>query len=49
MILEVDESFSFERKAVLDASNPKVEAWEALCGTTNRHCPTHPQTPSGYQ
>jgi L-rhamnose mutarotase len=30
MILEVDESFTFERKAAMDASNPKVQEWEAL-------------------
>jgi len=28
MIIETDESFSFERKAVMDASNPKVQEWE---------------------
>jgi|SRR5688572_8449867 len=30
MILEVDESFTFERKAAMDASNRKVQEWEAL-------------------
>ena len=30
MILEVDESFTFERKAAMDASNVKVQEWEAL-------------------
>jgi L-rhamnose mutarotase len=30
MILEVDESFTFERKAAMDAANPKVQEWEAL-------------------
>ncbi len=30
MILEVDESFTFERKAAMDASNLKVQEWEAL-------------------
>ena len=30
MILEVDETFSFDRKAKLDASNPKVQEWETL-------------------
>jgi L-rhamnose mutarotase len=30
MILEVDESFTFERKAAMDASNPKVQEWETL-------------------
>ena len=30
MILEVDESFTFERKAAMDAANQKVQEWEAL-------------------
>jgi len=30
MILEVDESFSFEEKAKADAANPKVQEWEKL-------------------
>jgi L-rhamnose mutarotase len=31
MIMEVDEAtFSFERKAALDAANPKVQEWEEL-------------------
>ncbi len=30
MIMEVDSSFSFERKAKMDANNPKVEEWEDL-------------------
>ncbi|MCU7548201.1 L-rhamnose mutarotase [Chitinophagaceae bacterium LB-8] len=30
MIMEVDESFSFERKQQLDQSNEKVQAWEEL-------------------
>jgi L-rhamnose mutarotase len=30
MILEVDESFTFERKAAMDAANPRVQEWEAL-------------------
>jgi L-rhamnose mutarotase len=28
--MEVDDSFSFEAKSQLDASNPKVQAWETL-------------------
>jgi L-rhamnose mutarotase len=28
MIMEVDENFSFERKAAMDKSNPKVQEWE---------------------
>lgn len=30
MIMETDETFSFEKKAAMDAANPKVQEWEAL-------------------
>ena len=30
MVIEADEQFSFEKKANLDANNPKVQAWEEL-------------------
>ncbi|RMG17447.1 MAG: L-rhamnose mutarotase [Bacteroidetes bacterium] len=30
MIIEVDEHFSFERKAQMDAANPHVQRWEEL-------------------
>ncbi len=30
MILEVDESFAFEKKAQADRQNPKVQEWENL-------------------
>ncbi|WP_295771267.1 L-rhamnose mutarotase [uncultured Mucilaginibacter sp.] len=30
MIMEVDEDFSAERKAAMDAENPKVQEWEEL-------------------
>jgi L-rhamnose mutarotase len=30
MIMETDDSFSFERKAGMDSSNPKVQDWEQL-------------------
>jgi L-rhamnose mutarotase len=30
MIMETDDSFSFDRKSVMDASNPKVHEWEHL-------------------
>ena len=30
MIMEVNESFSFEKKAEMDASNSKVQEWENL-------------------
>lgn len=30
MIMEVNESFSFDKKAAADAANPKVQEWEGL-------------------
>jgi len=30
MIIEVNENFSFEKKAKTDEQNPKVQAWEQL-------------------
>jgi L-rhamnose mutarotase len=30
MIMEVDDSFSFEKKAHMDEHNPKVQEWEQL-------------------
>ena len=30
MIMETDDSFSFERKATMDEANPKVQEWEQL-------------------
>lgn len=30
MVMEVNEKFSFEQKAAMDAANPKVQEWEAL-------------------
>lgn len=30
MVMEVDENFSFEKKAHADGSNPKVQEWESL-------------------
>ena len=30
MVMEVNTSFSFERKAKMDACNPKVQEWEKL-------------------
>ncbi len=32
MIMDVSENFSFEKKAAMDAANPKVLEWEALMG-----------------
>jgi L-rhamnose mutarotase len=30
MIMDTDESFSFDRKALLDAANPRLQDWEEL-------------------
>ncbi len=30
MIMETDGTFSFDRKAAMDANNPKVQEWEKL-------------------
>ena len=30
MILDVNDSFSFEKKGAMDAANPKVQEWETL-------------------
>jgi L-rhamnose mutarotase len=30
MILEADDDFTFEKKAAMDASNPKIQEWEDL-------------------
>ncbi|MDN5289239.1 MAG: L-fucose mutarotase [Mucilaginibacter sp.] len=30
MIMDTDDSFSFERKAAMDATNAKVQEWETL-------------------
>jgi L-rhamnose mutarotase len=30
MIMETDDSFCFQRKAEMDAANPKVQEWEQL-------------------
>jgi len=40
MILEAGDDFSFEKKAALDASNPKVQEWETLMWTYQQALPT---------
>ena len=30
MLMETDDTFSFDQKAAADAANPKVQAWETL-------------------
>jgi len=39
MIMEVNESFSFEAKAKADQLNPKVQDWERLLGTFQKLLP----------
>ena len=42
MIIETKEGFSFENKAALDASNPKVQEWEALMDQFQQRLPGTP-------
>jgi L-rhamnose mutarotase len=42
MILEVDETFSFDKKATLDSSNPKVQEWETLMWEFQQALPNTP-------
>ena len=44
MIMEVNDSFSFEAKAQVDRLNPKVQEWERLMSTFQK---TLPQTKPG--
>src|SRR6266581_4370795 len=39
MIMEVNESFSFEAKTKADQLNPKVQEWETLMATFQRPLP----------
>jgi L-rhamnose mutarotase len=38
MIMEVNESFSFDKKAKSDQQNPKVQEWESSCGNSSEPC-----------
>ena len=40
MILEAGDDFTFEKKAALDASNPKVQEWETLMWKYQQALPT---------
>jgi L-rhamnose mutarotase len=40
MIMEVNESFSFENKQQLDEANPKVQEWEQLMWKYQQSVPT---------
>ena len=39
MIMETDDSFSFERKAEMDAANPKVQEWEQFMWSFQQSLP----------
>lgn len=39
MMIEADESFSFEEKGRMDASNPKVQEWEELMDQYQQRLP----------
>lgn len=39
MLMETEDNFSFERKAEMDASNPKVREWEQLMWTYQQAIP----------
>ncbi|NVK86374.1 MAG: L-rhamnose mutarotase [Cytophagia bacterium] len=39
MIIEASDDFSFEKKAQMDASNPKVQEWENLMDTYQQRLP----------
>ena len=39
MIMEVNDSFSFEAKTKADQLNPKVQEWETLMGTFQKTLP----------
>ena len=39
MIMETSDEFSFEKKSIMDASNPKVQEWEELTWTFQQPLP----------
>jgi L-rhamnose mutarotase len=39
MVMEVDETYTAERKERLDAANPKVQEWEKLMWKFQQHTP----------
>ena len=42
MVLEVDETFSLQRKQQMDAENPKVQEWEELMWKFQKALPSAP-------
>ena len=43
MIMETDETFSLERKAAMDAANPKVQQWENFVWEFQKPLPWAPE------
>ena len=43
MIMTVNDTFSFERKASMDENNPRVQEWETLMWTYQQALPTAQQ------
>ncbi|MDN3670957.1 L-rhamnose mutarotase [Echinicola jeungdonensis] len=43
MLIEADEGFSFEKKAQMDADNPKVQEWENLMWKYQKGLPGVPE------
>ncbi|MBK7407217.1 MAG: L-rhamnose mutarotase [Saprospirales bacterium] len=39
MLIDVNDAFSFEKKATLDENNPKVQEWEQLMGRYQKTIP----------
>ncbi len=39
MIIETRDDFSFDKKAVMDAANPRVQEWETLMGQFQQSLP----------
>jgi L-rhamnose mutarotase len=42
MILVAEDDFSFEKKAAMDLSNPKVQEWETFLGQYQTNLPGTP-------
>lgn len=43
MLMETDDSFSFDKKSAADAANPKVQEWEALMWKYQQALPGAPE------
>ncbi len=43
MVMEVNDDFSFNRKAAMDQSNPKVQEWETLMDQFQKRLPGTPE------